>query len=216
MFNLNVATVKNPIYGTKGNDTLTGNDTPMWVIEDGQYLLQPADDAIYGYSGNDRLLGRGGNDNLYGHSGNDILSGGTGDDNLYGGSGNDYLRGGTGDDNLSGSFGDDYLLGGVAASGQSGYDTLTGGTGEDTFALGDPSGVHYLGLGFATITDFNSIEGDIIQLFSSDNYTLGTGNYGGTDALDTTIFSGGDLIGVVLDNTNLSLESDFTFVNLIK
>ncbi len=216
MFNLAVATVKNQIFGTNQDDVLTGNNTPMWVIENGQYRLESADDAIYGYGGNDWLNGRGGNDNLFGHSGNDTLKGGTGDDNLNGGWGNDDLFGGTGDDDLIGSYGNDYLSGGVGTSGQSGYDELTGGTGADTFALGNSFGIHYLGLGYATITDFNSAEGDTIELlediFNIGDYSLGSGNWGGDNTLDTTIYSSGNLIGVVLDNPNLSLASDFTFV----
>ncbi len=208
MLNLNIATVKNAIYGTSGNDNLTGNDTPMWVIENGQYLLESADDAIYGYSGDDRLRGRGGDDDLFGSFGNDYLNGGNGDDNLDGGWGNDSLYGRTGNDDLIGSYGNDYLSGGVATSGQSGYDTMTGGAGADTFALnGD-----YLGDGFAVITDFDSAEGDIIQLYLPDNYTLGTVNYGGTAAPDTVIFSGFDAVGIVLDQSNLSLASDFNIV----
>jgi hypothetical protein len=33
MFQLVVATVKNQIFGTNQDEVLTGNNTPMWVIE---------------------------------------------------------------------------------------------------------------------------------------------------------------------------------------
>ncbi len=71
------------IYGTSGNDTLTGN---------------AYNNCIYGYAGDDSLYGSGGHDKLYGGSGNDSLYGGDGNDCLYGGSGFDYLDGGPGTD----------------------------------------------------------------------------------------------------------------------
>ena len=62
------------IYGTNGNDTLTGTN---------------ARDEIIGRGGNDTLNGLSGNDELYGGAGNDILNGGAGNDELNGGSGAD-------------------------------------------------------------------------------------------------------------------------------
>uniref|UniRef100_UPI0023EEFB3A beta strand repeat-containing protein n=1 Tax=Pseudomonas sp. RIT-PI-S TaxID=3035295 RepID=UPI0023EEFB3A len=78
--------------------------------------------------------GSGGNDSLLGGDGNDILFGQGGNDTLNGGAGNDILVGGTGND------------------------TLTGGAGADTFmwVKGDT--------GTDTITDFNTKEGDVIDL----------------------------------------------------
>ncbi|WP_413168064.1 calcium-binding protein [Capilliphycus salinus ALCB114379] len=182
-----VSTGKNPIYGTYEDDVLTGNNTQTWKYEGNQLRLEYADDAIYGYAGDDRLLGRGGNDDLFGGSGNDDLFGGSGNDNLSGGSGNDYLSGGSNDVNSSG------------------YDTVTGGIGEDRFVLGDIQGVHYRGSGYATIADF--VKGtDKIQLWSIGDYTLQVLGQ------DTRIKEGEDLIGVVVGNTNLSLESDFVYV----
>ena len=84
--------------------------------------------------GDDKLYGDGGNDILFGQGGNDLLNGGEGNDILYGGSGNDILIGGKGND------------------------TLIGGSGADTFMWqkGDT--------GFDVIKDFNSGEGDKINL----------------------------------------------------
>src|SRR6056297_3390253 len=62
------------IYGTQGNDTLTGT------------------------SGRDDIVGRGGDDTLFGGAGNDDLYGGNGDDTLVGGAGNDEMKGGNGAD----------------------------------------------------------------------------------------------------------------------
>jgi len=82
--------------------------------------------------------GSGGNDTLLGGDGNDLLFGQGGNDILNGGAGNDILLGGS-SDNVTGN-------------------TLTGGTGADTFMFvkGDS--------GTSTITDFNTSEGDVIDL----------------------------------------------------
>ncbi|MEG0197994.1 MAG: type I secretion C-terminal target domain-containing protein, partial [Acinetobacter sp.] len=53
---------------------------------------------LYGYDGDDTLIGGSGNDLLRGGDGNDTLNGGAGKDLLIGGSGNDTLIGGTGSD----------------------------------------------------------------------------------------------------------------------
>jgi len=244
--------LKNLIEGDSGNNNLVGNNTPMWQIVDGQYVLLPADDAIYGRGGDDTLSGRGGDDDLYGGGGNDLLRGGDdndrlyggnqndrlygdngndlllgqqGNDSLYGGNGNDSLNGGAGNDfiygqrgndTLTGGSGNDYLAGGISANGQSGYDMVTGGSGADNFSLQGYSSMHYLGLGFATITDFSRAEGDKILVgnYGANNnnyYSLGTGDWGGTAALDTAIYFQGDLIARVYDNT-ISLNVDVEYV----
>jgi VCBS repeat-containing protein len=78
--------------------------------------------------------------------GNDSLLGGNGDDILFGQGGNDILNGGNGND---------LLIGGK------GNDTLIGGAGADTFAwkAGDTNSG-----GFDVIKDFNSKEGDKLDL----------------------------------------------------
>ena len=62
---------------------------------------------------------------LYGYAGNDVLIGGSGDDRLFGGLGNDQLLGGAGHDDLRGEDDDDLLVGG------DGFDELRGGSGND-------------------------------------------------------------------------------------
>jgi len=47
---------------------------------------------------------------LYGFGGDDVLIGGAGDDNLNGGAGNDYLDGRAGDNILNGGLGNDYYI----------------------------------------------------------------------------------------------------------
>ena len=96
-----------------------GNDT---LVVDSNVK---ADITANGGSGNDVMIGGGGNDRLNGGSGNDIIAGRGGNDCINGGSGNDRLSGGAGNDRIDGGRGNDVLLGG------SGNDTLNGGRGND-------------------------------------------------------------------------------------
>ncbi len=184
-------------YGYGGNDTIWGNTN---------------NDYIDGGDGNDSLYGWSGNDTLWGGSGNDYLSGGDGLDNLYGEWGNDTLWGGSGSDYLSGGDGNDRLTGSSSRT-HNGYeyDTLVGGAGNDTFVLGESAGNYYQGSGYAVITDYNGAH-DYIQV-KSGSIHLRRGNWAGGSALDTAIYQGSDLIGVVQDNTSVQLTSYyFTFV----
>src|SRR5439155_22635440 len=56
-------------------------------------------DQLFGQSGNDTLLGKGGADLLFGGEGNDVLTGGAGDDMIFGQSGNDRMIWNPGDGN---------------------------------------------------------------------------------------------------------------------
>lgn len=164
---------------------------------------------MYGFGGNDTLVGGPKGDQLYGHSGNDALYGKEGNDSLFGDEGNDYLNGGTGNDSLYGGSGNDTLIGYGGTPSES--DVLTGGSGADRFVLGDYiGGVFYLGQGYATITDFKWWENDKIQISGSlSNYTLEKRfDFKGGSALDTAIYRGNDLIAVIQDNTNV-FASDF-------
>jgi Ca2+-binding RTX toxin-like protein len=99
---------------------------------------------------------------------------------LSGNGGNNSLNGGAGRDSLSGGGGDDTLLGALATStgGRGEIDTLTGSAGADRFVLGTSAGALYNdGLAgntgtadYALITDFNSGEGDRLQLRSGTYY----------------------------------------------
>ncbi|MGB3654572.1 MAG: M10 family metallopeptidase C-terminal domain-containing protein [Rivularia sp. (in: cyanobacteria)] len=145
-------------------------------------------------------------ENAVGGAGNDVLIGNTVDNYLFGGSGNDYLVDNAGSDTLIGGNGDDTLIGG------SGYDILTGETGYDTFVLGESSNVFYQGDEYAIITDFNW-QYDYIQVQgSSSQYSLETGDWFGSYALDTAIFFGNDAIAVVQDTTSVNFDRDFLFV----
>jgi Ca2+-binding RTX toxin-like protein len=111
--------------GTEQNDSISG--------------------IYYGGSTNNRIFGKGGNDQLYGGDGNDRVNAG---------SGNDFLQGGTGDDTLIGGTGNDFL------EGEGGSDNLYGGKGLDQFvfrSFGPTSEVD-------AVFDFNLLEKDKLDL----------------------------------------------------
>ncbi len=87
----------------------------------------PVSKTLWGFAGNDRLVGGRGNDYLDGGSGNDSLYGRIGDDKLNGGSGNDLLSGGRGNDHLKGGSGNDTALFNVSQDGNDAAD-LGGGS----------------------------------------------------------------------------------------
>ena len=93
------------VYGTTGDDTLTGGSHPQIIMGLG------GNDVIHGGNGGDCLVGGDGNDRLLGENAKDILIGGDGDDYLDGGNGKDFLDGGpgTGDVCLGGNGNDTYV-----------------------------------------------------------------------------------------------------------
>ncbi|MEG3858602.1 CAP domain-containing protein [Microcoleus sp. herbarium12] len=127
-------------------DGTAQNDELIW------FNAEPVE--IYGYAGDDTLVGDAGNDLIVGGSGSDSLLGDPGNDVIYGGRDSDSMYGGLGADQLFGGKGDDYLVSGFDT------DTLTGGGGSDTFGL--------IGEGVAIITDFNAAS-DFLRLV--DNLT---------------------------------------------
>ena len=75
-------------------------------------------EKVNGGSGNDRLVGSGGDNVLWGGAGNDTIEGQGGNDLIFGVEGDDLLRGGTGNDTIQGGLGADDM------AGQDGLDTL--------------------------------------------------------------------------------------------
>jgi Ca2+-binding RTX toxin-like protein len=158
------------VYGTAGNDTLSGADSFT--------------NRLYGYDGNDYLAGGSqadmldggaGTDRLNGNAGNDVLDGGVGDDSLNGGLGNDILEGGAGNDILTDTSGTALFNGGA------GSDTITGGAAAEIF-LG--------GLGNDTYT--TGAGNDIVLFNKGDGQdTFATGGTGS----DTVSLGGGVLYG---------------------
>lgn len=202
-----------------GNDTLYGNGGDDYI--GGGF---DGDDYIDGGSGKDTLSGNYGLDTLDGGLGNDSLDGGIGedflsdvsggDDTLIGGSGNDTLYGWSGNDTLTGGEGNDYLDGYSGTQFSVELDALTGGTGADRFGLGYAGyPVYYQGAGLALITDFSLTEGDKIQLGgSSSQYTISTGNFNNNVSVDTMIYWGSDLVGVVSDVNVVGNSNAFIYV----
>ena len=127
-FMLDTSLAGTALYGTAGNDILTGT-----VI---------GRNVIYGLGGNDTITVRysSATTELYGGDGDDIISsstwginyidGGPRNDNLYGGWGGDIILGGDGNDRIDGGAGDDIIYTG------SGNDYVQGGYGNDTIYCG--------------------------------------------------------------------------------
>ncbi|MFV0411617.1 MAG: calcium-binding protein [Paracoccus sp. (in: a-proteobacteria)] len=144
------------VFGFDGNDTITGSN-----IGQGAYN---GVDMLYGGTGNDSILGMGGNDYLFGGEGTDTIWGGEGNDTIIDRSGSGEARGGAGDDYIQiaggksyGDDGNDTLL----FSGN-GNQTAYGGNGADTFvAMGD---------GQIGVKDFSAADADKLSLaFWADN-----------------------------------------------
>ncbi|WP_076462712.1 LEPR-XLL domain-containing protein [Marinobacterium stanieri] len=85
---------------------------------------------LTGGTGNDTLIGGGGEDVIYGETGIDTLLGGGNNDFIDGGSGDDKISGGLGNDILHGRLDDDIILG------DGGNDIITGEQGEDIISAG--------------------------------------------------------------------------------
>lgn len=179
-----------------GNDKLYGNKL---------------DNDLHSGGGADTVFGRLGNDNIYGQAGNDDLRGGDGNDRLLGARGHDTLSGNAGNDLLSGAAGNDILFGGA------GMDRLLGGDANDVLTGGDDADVFVFRAGDDTITDFDGVEGDTIEIDVSlvavadaaqlltDNATIVNGN--------TVIsFRNGDTLTVEGVATALDLVDDISFI----
>jgi Ca2+-binding RTX toxin-like protein len=119
---------------------------------------------IYGFGGQDTIIGNLENDQLSGGDGLDTLWGGNGDDLLYGDGGNDRLSGDNGNDTVFGGIGDDKLSGGVGNDwlyGGKGKDVLTGGYGADTFVLASGEGTDSI-LDFELGKDKIALSGSLV------------------------------------------------------
>ena len=101
---IEVPTIESKQEGGKGRDRINGYSEKMFESEPAYYGYN---DLMYGYEGNDRLIGKAGADYLVGGEGNDKLIGGDGDDILIGDEGNDKFADGNGDDLMFGGSGND-------------------------------------------------------------------------------------------------------------
>ncbi|SPF78707.1 Serralysin C [Aliiroseovarius pelagivivens] len=144
----------------------------------------------------------GGEDELYGNSLDNVLSGGSQADLLVGRGGNDTLNGQSGNDILQGGAGNDILRGGNRD------DILTGGDDADVFVFN---------AGNDTITDFDSVEGDTIEIDASlvavtDATQLLTNNAAIVNGNTVITFSNGDTLTVEGVVTALDLVDDISFI----
>ncbi|HSX86866.1 MAG TPA: type I secretion C-terminal target domain-containing protein, partial [Pseudomonas sp.] len=149
-----------------------------------------------GGSGSDTLLNI---ENLTGSKYNDELTGNSAANTLSGGTGNDTLTGGNGND---------LLIGGL------GTDTFYGGLDADRF---DFNALSEMGLGALrdVIGDFNSSEGDQIDLSTLDADTSTTANdafsFIGSDSFSNTNAAGQlrFLDGILYGSTNADANAEF-------
>jgi Ca2+-binding RTX toxin-like protein len=111
------------LKGTAGDDFLSGAGDP------GVSLPLRAGLSLFGFDGDDVLLGHPGRDRIDAGAGDDLLRGGRGDDGSPSDSGGLGLYDGTGNDRVYGGPGDDEL----GSADKSGHDQLFGGPGADTF-----------------------------------------------------------------------------------
>ncbi|EBA18049.1 hypothetical protein RSK20926_19962 [Roseobacter sp. SK209-2-6] len=203
------------LEGGSGHDTLDGgvdDDTVIGGSGDDSLTGGYGNDSISAGSGNDTASGGAGADKVLGGAGNDQLSGGLGNDRLNGGSGADLLAGGDGNDHLNGGLGHDLLLGGAGNDRiylGAGNDSATGGGDADRFIFRteDLDGSTDL------ITDFSTLEGDILDFRSLDlmedgmsfsEWFNGAATYNGVG--DVTISFGGSL--VILEGLSISDDQD--------
>ncbi|MDQ7775129.1 MAG: calcium-binding protein [Paracoccus aminovorans] len=134
------------VHGTTGNDTLTASrhGSNIFGYTGNDLLLGGiGNDELNGGFGNDTLRGGEGNDTMAGMDGNDLLQGGLGNDRMQGWGGNDTLWGGWGDDTLSGDAGNDILFGEQGNDrlvDMLGNNTLWGGAGDDYLQVGNGAG----------------------------------------------------------------------------
>jgi Ca2+-binding RTX toxin-like protein len=205
-----VDTVENPEFLTYVFDTVSesaiyfiGNT----VVAGGTDTVRVSVDGFSGYTltanvENLELIGNATKGN--GNSLNNRITGNLLNNNLYGAGGNDTIYGGAGNDTLGG-FG----------NGTNEKDTLYGEAGSDYFLLGNGDNVFYTGdsaNGYAAIMDFQGGTDKIVV--KQGTYQLGAVslNLGSTNA-DTGIYSGLELIGVIVDRdqSQISLTQDFIY-----
>ena len=183
--------------GTSTNDNLFG-DIEMDIID--------------GQAGNDFITGDTGDDFLFGFTGNDIVIGGMGNDFVFGEDGNDRLIG----SNYKGNYydypelqSDPFAFADAPASSVLEIDIYSGGAGAVTFVLGDYFNAHYRGDSFALIDDFNSAEGDKLEVFGTfEDYSLGMVDIAQDGINDQVLYYQGDAIAIFSNLSESILPQD--------
>jgi Ca2+-binding RTX toxin-like protein len=153
------------LYGGVGDDIYIVDSLNAKIVEyadEGKDAVWVSKLSSYTLGDNIETLAYQGKGNFHG-IGNDL------NNRIAGGVGNDILEGGAGSDVITGGDGDDILIGGL------GGDQLTGGMGADKFvfaSLAEIGGKNDRD----TITDFNSKQGDKVDLQGVDANTLVAGD----------------------------------------
>ena len=167
-------------------------------------------DTLLGDDGGNTLSAGGGSDTVKGFGGDDYIWGGNDADTLYGMDGDDFIDGGAGHDDISGGTGRDML------EGEGGADTFVWGSTSETYFLKDRDGVVYDGCNMDVIEDFNSAEGDLIDLsgIDADLYVsgnqaftfIGNAAFSGTPGELNYYQSGGDTYIQMQTGTSTDIE----------
>jgi Ca2+-binding RTX toxin-like protein len=113
------------VNGEGGNDNIRGSDRmgtgsrsgSACMLVSGRFSSIPGRsfECLRGAADDDRVDGRGGQDDVFGDAGLDVVEGGGGDDDLRGGGGRDTLAGEGGNDLLDGGPDRDRCVGGPGA-----------------------------------------------------------------------------------------------------
>jgi Ca2+-binding RTX toxin-like protein len=184
------------LTGNAGDDNINANEGDD-VVNAGEgndnVIAGEGDDIVNGGAGDDvirdaSIVFSDGRVFVNGGGGNDTFNGGTGNDAIIGGAGNDLLKGDEDNDTLIGAnagadqFRQTFGVEGIPSLADDLYnqiDTLTGGSGADEFWLGDNNSIYYDDrdyrtagrTNYALITDFKSLDTDVVQLYGSpDGY----------------------------------------------
>ena len=198
--------VQDEIWGTSGNDTLSGDigDNYIFALE-GDDIISAAfgDDIVYADDGNDQVEGGAGDDELDGGEGTDVISYATATSGITinlassfrqetGGAGNDRV---SGFENVIGSAYSDEIRG------DGGANTIAGLAGADTFAF---DGV----FGSDIIDDFSTSEDRlefVETIFADVNAVLAAAAQVGSDVvIDAGSFGSITLQGVLLSTLTAS------------
>jgi Ca2+-binding RTX toxin-like protein len=158
-----------------------------------ELLLGSGNDVVVGSGGNETIAAGAGDDSVSGGGGNDVIGGGDGDDTLDGGDGNDFIIGGSGDDIIQGGFGNDTILGGSgddSIDDAGGDDSIDAGAGNDTVNDSGSADIIHLGSGK-----------DVLNLYSAGfNGGTGAANAGENQVIDGG--SGEDTLNVIYGGFN--------------
>jgi hypothetical protein len=184
-------------------DSLTpgqhATDTFTYVIQDlgGETSSATVTVTVDGVANGPTQTGGATNDSLTGTTANDSINGGAGNDTVDAGSGADSVTGGTGNDVMLGGAGADVLNGGT------GRDLMTGGAGADHFVYSLTADSTVALTGQDEILDFNSAEGDRIDLKA-----LGVHTAGGLKFVSAFTHTLGQMISVDQHNGTYLVEAD--------